>query len=252
MITHYIILSSAYSQGERIALDFPDIITSRAQEIIEVLKQIKNECGNDVPLSTHCIETDGIEWESVEREDAFFRGVLLIESVSEFIRLIKRDRVLTGLDVAKYILTVQPCTHLRLEKLVYLCYAEYLCATGGKGRLFEDEIYAYRYGPVTKTVYVAFKGYGYDVITPQEAVGDNKTFTRKNESSAKSRIMFSDNGLKKLETIAATLLRYGKRSAGELIDVTHREGSPWSRYDSNKADEIIKDEDILAFHCNEK
>lgn len=37
-----------------------------------------------------------------------------------------------------------------------MCYADYLCAT--HKRLFEDKIYAFKYGPVVESVYEAYKG----------------------------------------------------------------------------------------------
>ena len=126
MCSHFIILSSSYSAGERIALDFTDF----SKDINSIIKRIKQECGEDVSISTHGINADDTTWEGVKRADPFFQDVRLIKNVDEFIRLIKQDRILSGTDIAKYILSVVGnCTHLKLEKLVYFCYADYICGT---------------------------------------------------------------------------------------------------------------------------
>lgn len=77
----------------------------------------------------------------------------------------KKDRKLKGIDVAKYILSKTPCTQLKLQKLVYLCFADYLCDTGKE--LFTDKIYAFKYGPVVDLTHKdnapwskSFKGLG--------------------------------------------------------------------------------------------
>lgn len=251
MFTHYIILSSAYSCGERIAMDYTDV-TLKLEKIISFLDKIKEECGVDVPVSFYSIDTTGKNWESVAKTDGFFKDVRLIESEDEFISLIKKDRELSGLDVAKYILTnkIEDCTHLKLEKLVYLCYADYLCKTEGS-RLFIDNIYAYRYGPVIASVYEQYKFYGNHKIK-EEAIDDDKIIPTRNYSlSARSRILFSKDGLLKIQSIEETLKKYGDYSGGQLIDLTHRKNTPWSHYDATKSNIIISDKDILKYHCNE-
>ena len=40
---------------------------------------------------------------------------------------------------------------IKIEKLVYLCFVDYLCDTGKK--LFTDSIYAFKYGPVVDVEY---------------------------------------------------------------------------------------------------
>ncbi len=171
----------------------------------------------------------------------------MIASKDEFIALIKKDRILSGLDVAKYILSeVSDCTHLKLQKLLYLCYADYLCKTQGQKRLFTDKIYAYIYGPVIDSVYKQYKG-KYTISVGVE----NPIPERKYKLAARSRILFSEDGLVKIQSILETLDKYKGFSAGKLIDITHKDGSPWSYYDSQKLNQIISDHVILQYHCNE-
>ena len=152
MSVHYIILSSSYSLGTRICLDIADD-ASKANTVAE----IKESCGYDVSLSYHTIKTDSVYWSSVTGKDAFFSHVQKIDDVKEFIGLIKKDRELSAMDVARYIISVMPCSNLKLQKLLYLCYADYLSYY--KKHLFEGEaICALPYGPVVSSVLDFFKG----------------------------------------------------------------------------------------------
>ena len=44
---------------------------------------------------------------------------------------------------------------------------------------------------------------------------------------AKSRIIFAEEGTEKILSIDKTLKKYGSLSASELVDLTHREETPW-------------------------
>ena len=141
MVTHFIFMSSSYSLGTRIALDFIVEEASIQEELKKDLDRIIQECGRDVSISTHMIQAERKDWKSVWEADHFFKGVKVIETLEEFIKLIQQDRELEGIDIAKYILSKFTCTQLKLQKLVYLCFADYLCETEKK--LFTDKIYAF-------------------------------------------------------------------------------------------------------------
>ena len=103
MVTHFIFLSSSYSLGTRIALDYIVTDDTVQEKLKEHLDKIIKECGKDVSISTHMIQSDDTTWKSVCVADHFFKDVKVIDSVDKFIKLIKRDRKLEGIDVAKYI-----------------------------------------------------------------------------------------------------------------------------------------------------
>lgn len=153
-----------------------------------------------------------------------------------------------GLDIAKYLLCKVKCTHLKLEKLVYLCFADYLCKYNKE--LYKDEIYAYKYGPVVKSVYERYKGYGY-----REIEQDDEEILAEGiyEMPSRSRIIFAESGFEKINSIDETIEKYGRLSASDLVDLTHRDYTPWaiSGRGQNK-DEIISNEVIKKFHCNEE
>lgn len=223
MITHFIFMSSSYSLGKRIALDFIVVDKEIQDRLKEYLDKITTECGKDVSISTHMIQAEDTTWESVCRADHFFKGVEVISSLDKFIKLIKKDRKLEGIDVAKYILSKTKCTQLKLQKLVYLCFADYLCDTGKE--LFTDPIYAFKYGPVVDTVYEKYKKYGYKPIEEEKEDID----TTVSEMPAKSRILFAEDGTEKIISIDSTLKKYGHLTARQLVDLTHRDSTPWTK-----------------------
>lgn len=60
-------------------------------------------------------------------------------------------------------------TPMKLQKLLYYCQGYSLALTGKP--MFEDEIEAWRYGPVVPAVYYEYKAYGGQTI-PLHVVGD--------------------------------------------------------------------------------
>ena len=250
MVKHYIIMSSSYTDGTRVALDITDDSLLNGSAIAEIVRDIKQRCDKDVPLSTHMIETESDSWTSVREYDPFFEEVVCTKSIDEFSNKIKKGRVLSGLDVATYILTKIKCTHLSLEKIVYFAYADYLC--GYSDRLFEDKIYAFAHGPVVESVYETYKRSGYQYIEPMRQECDSSLRTKVKEMPAKSRILFAQNGSEKLRSIDQTIKIYGNYTAKELVELTHRKGSPWSKVDSTKSYQIISDELIKSYHYIER
>lgn len=237
---HYIIMSSSYTQGTRIAIQYILNDDSDYKKCESIVPYIMKKCGGDVSISVHFIPTKSETWKSVYEYDAFFKDVKLIDNVDDFIKIILVDRKLKGTDVANYIVKKVKCSHLKLEKLVYLAYAEYLCKYDKE--LFTDKIYSYRYGPVVETVYEKYKNSGSYDIKPKN----------KDPMPALSRITFAEDGLAKIYCINAVIEKYGKLSASELVELTHRKDAPWamSGGESHNKNEI-KDEIIKKYHHNE-
>ena len=71
MIKHYIIMSSSYTDGSRVALDITEDCFLNSKAIAEMIEEIRKNCGKDVPLSTHFIETESASWDSVVAYDPF-------------------------------------------------------------------------------------------------------------------------------------------------------------------------------------
>lgn len=251
MIKHQILLSSSYSEGTRICLHFTDCDTGTIRDAMDRINSAYG--GKRVSFSTHMIHTDSSSWESVVERDPYFDDVRVISDVDEFVRTIQKDRYLEGIDVAKYILSKENCTHTRIEKLTYMCYADYICRTGD--RLFSDKVYAFKFGPVVETVYRAFRDYSKEHSGLK--IDEKKEYSVDLMLQMRSRILFSEDGDRKLESIDDTLKRYKGTSTDELVDLTHREGSPWyvtymGRQQPPRRYTVISDENIIRHHHSEE
>ena len=205
------------------------------------MRKIKEKCGYDVSFSTHSIITEKTDWSSVVESDSFFKDVEVISDLDEFINLVNQSRTLSAITIAEYILSKIKCTHLKLQKLVYLCYADYICETGKE--LFDDEIYAFNYGPVVSSVYNKYKCYKYEEI--------NMSISPTMQLPIKSRITFTRDGFEKIFSINKTLGKYGIFSANELVDITHTIESPWDIVYDGSMYKKIPNEIIIKFHKNE-
>lgn len=246
MIRHGILIGSAYSIGKRIALDYYEEADSKSsKELEDKMSHVIETCGDDISLSIHFIQTKTKKWSDVVDYDEFFKSIKLIEKEEEFIREIMKDRDLKGIDIGKYILAKVPCTHLKLEKLVYMCYADYLCRK--KEKLFVDIIYAYKFGPVVKSVYEEFKRSGQDIL-------EDRKSRKKYDKTAKmlpirSRIIASKDGAIKISVVDDTLEKYGKLTAIELMKLTHKDSTPWEKSGAGKCiNKRITDDMIYEYH----
>ena len=127
-----------------------------------------------------------------------------------------------------------------------MCFAEYLCNFGKE--LYEDKIYAYRYGPVTKSVYEKYNNYGYNILENKN-INSNGIY----ELPAKSRILFAREGTEKIKSIDDTLNKYAKCTAGELVEITHKKDTPWEVTGRGLLrNKEINNETILKHHINER
>ena len=249
MIKHFIVMASAYSIGKRIALDYFEKDILQMDVIQKDIDYILDKCGKDAAISTHFIQTEEIGWDKVIELDKFFEKAVLVETKEEFVEILLKDRTLKGIDIAKYILTKVPCTHLKLEKLVYMCYADYLCEVGNK--LFIDKIYAYKLGPVIESVYEKYKKSGSEFLEVEDDVVMYDETTKK--LPIRSRILSSEDGLKKLISIDKTLEKYAQYSASELVRMTHKKKTPWSKAGAGCISyRIIEDALISKYHKYEE
>lgn len=122
-----------------------------------------------------------------------------------------------------------PVTSMKLQKLLYYAWAEYFKEE--KKPLFDDPIYAWKFGPVVKPVYHEYKIFAAMPITnckdPEKEVD-----------------YLTDSFLTKF------VKRYQHRTANSLVFSTHKEGTPWSEaYEVGKKDIIIPSSWIVEFEC---
>ena len=111
-----------------------------------------------------------------------------------------RYLVYLSYDKKKYSLTP-----LKLQKLLYL--AQGWSYVWDNQAAFPEDFCAWQYGPVNKMVYEAFKKYGRSEIPASEGISD-----------------IADKDVE--DTLEAVWLEYGKRTAYDLVDLTHAQ-APW-------------------------
>lgn len=237
MVRHFIIIASSYKMKKRIAVDF--IYTKESkQDIAETLQRIKKECGQEIQISTHSMVSETKEWQSVVEADPFFDDIAVLDSIEQFIMYANQNKMLTGNEIGEYVLSKVRCDHLKLQKLVYLSFAEYLCKTGKV--LFDKKIYAFKFGPVVDDVYSRYKNSGSRILNNDEG---------NYQLALESRILNSEDGINKLNVINEVINKYAHLSADRLVSITHKEGSPWQHvYDGTPFKEIPVDI-IRCRHC---
>lgn len=118
-----------------------------------------------------------------------------------------------ALEIAKYIISEcfkmnSPVTNLRLQKNLYFVQLESYRRCGCEA--FEDEIEAWQFGPVVPLVYYEYCNYaGMPILEKYD------TFKK------------IDEELK--DIIDDVINKYSEYPVWDLVNITHKEGSPWSQ-----------------------
>ncbi len=129
-------------------------------------------------------------------------------------------------------------TQLKLMKLSYLAYG-WVLATLNK-RLFDEEIEAWKYGPVIPSLYHEFKHFKYNPVSSKSI-----TFDFDEGTILVPEIDKSDKSSVIIEKVWDV---YKHLSAKALVAKTHEQDSPWSaHYDENEFGKIIPDNDIKEY-----
>lgn len=133
-------------------------------------------------------------------------------------------------------------SEISVLKLVKLCYIAqgFSLAVLDRPIFNDDRIEAWRYGPVVPSIYHEFKHFKKGSITEK-----SKFLTLNNDFDfIEETPELTDENDKKIVEIVWNM--YGKFSAGELVNLTHKEGTPWDltyRPNSNKIipNDLIKE-----------
>ncbi len=122
--------------------------------------------------------------------------------------------ILSAKEVAQYILVNQNkagvaerITHLKLQKLCY--YAQGIALARFGHPMFSDGIERWQYGPVVRSLWLEYRGYGDTPLPVPEESFDTA--------------QIGDEAAHLLDEV---IKKYGVRTAGELINMTHAE-PPW-------------------------
>lgn len=111
---------------------------------------------------------------------------------------------------AKYIICYfsknkKEVTNLKLQKLLYFLEAIYM-VLANKDNLFEEEFYAWNFGPVNDTIYEKYKEFGRLPIILDESIEIPK------ENLKYIKVLFN---------------LFGNYTAYDLVALSHSKGSPW-------------------------
>ncbi|WP_312280967.1 type II toxin-antitoxin system antitoxin SocA domain-containing protein [Oscillibacter sp.] len=118
-------------------------------------------------------------------------------------------------------------TPMKLQKLIYFAYRDYLQGTGRKA--FNDAIQKWKYGPVVQSVYDEFKSFGQNPINRFAKDAQGKAY------------LPGDREL--LRCIDDVWNRYKYFSGVQLSQMTHKDGTAWSKAFEDKIP-YLKDDDI--------
>ncbi len=158
---------------------------------------------------------------------------------------------ISALDVANYLICLsqkigEPLTNMKLQKLLYYCYAWFLVDRENKETLFDEAIKAWQYGPVVRSVYSVYAKKGADNISfPLDSSGKKLEI-----SDEEIRLNNLLNGNTR-ELIMEVFSEYGNSSAIDLMKLSHFE-QPWNSAYKDGEKESINRDTIYSFYKNQK
>lgn len=245
---HYVFLglNPSLKDKGKIALHIPLKDDSSFLAYKDVLQKLESSILNKKTYSIYLLESKNETWKSVIEENKYFSSIkepINIMFVSQFIEILNNIEI-TSLDVAKYILKIEKCTHLRLQKLLYLTYSKYLKKYNKK--LFKEEFFAWKYGPVNKYVFNYFKNIeNTNELTTEFSVlqlndKDKREFP--NFANEYENISLSPNFVEISQIVNEIVNEYKSISTFKLVELLHSEDSAWNK---TKLNEKIIDESIL-------
>lgn len=122
-----------------------------------------------------------------------------------------------------------PVSPMKLQKLIYFAYRNYIKKTGRKA--FNDSIQTWKYGPVVQSVYDEFKSFGKNTITQFAKDAQGKVY------------VVNESAIELIKSINDVWNKYKCYSGIDLSKMTHEEGTAWSKaFHENRP--FLDDEDI--------
>lgn len=121
---------------------------------------------------------------------------------------------------------------MKLQKLVYFLYAEYLYDE--QDHLFAERFEAWKYGPVLDDVYQAFKEYGANRIKKYMP-----------DANGLLQVIDTDSDLQFKLCFDKVWYTYAAKTGIELSKMTHQPLSAWYAAVSNRRT-FLQDQDIIA------
>ncbi len=137
---------------------------------------------------------------------------------------------------------------MKLQKLVYYAHAWFMAYLSES--LIEDEIQAWKYGPVIPDIYHAFKRFGNDHITSSAV---ELSFIDNTLLNITAEVPQDDQNA--IGMIREVFKTYGRYTPIQLSNLTHSEGEPWKAIYDQYPDDLpsgLKIPDELIDACFKK
>lgn len=187
------------------------VSSSGTSEALELVKIISNKYG-DVGIGIYSGTSKSEKYEDIMVLDSYYKDLIFIDDIDSFISIVESSEEIEALDIAALVASRLKCTHLKLQKMLYLTYCKYLKKYGDV--LFLEEFQAWELGPVVASVYTKFKGKREDIEL-------------KAPQSEELRFFSSHKGRNVISIVEDTIKEFGHLSASELVDYTHEPGRAW-------------------------
>ncbi|WP_338232675.1 Panacea domain-containing protein [Companilactobacillus muriivasis] len=243
MYKHFIVIADSYKKGSRIAYKETSLSTDRGLliKITNISDTLKNN--NITSYSTHLIDTEGSSWQSIIDSDPFFKDILILNNIEDFIADYQDE--VTSADIAEYIAERFSLTALPLMKLVYFVYSDFLADY--KRPLFENNFVAFKYGPVDTGLWEKYKFNYRSKIEP----------VFKSDNNSISPVISKLIKVGEYEHVKSILdsITKDKRTIEDsyfLKNLTHESDTPWiMSYDEHQNNKIT-DDMIYKYHAHER
>lgn len=217
MYHHMILMCSDFSAGKRIAFHKSYERISDSIDFKKIVNSYKKKF-TTIKFSFHHIETFEKSYISVGEYDNYFRDVEFYSDLQLFEKSVEKTIKITPEDIVKYMLTKKEFDKLQLQKLLFLVYSEYTIKYDKP--LFSDEFEAWQYGPVMPKLYEELSNYKYEKIKLKDVELEKTKLKLKF-----SKIIDIENIL---ECVDSVICKYGEKTGGNLIDITHVKQGPWN------------------------
>lgn len=216
MYHHMILMCSDFSSGKRIAFHESYERISDSIDFKKIVDIYKKKF-TTIKFSFHHIETFEKSYISVGEYDNYFRDVEFYSDLQLFEESVKKTTEITPEDIAKYMLTKKEFDKLQLQKLLFLTYSEYIIKHDKP--LFSDEFEAWQYGPLIPKLHEELSNYKYEKVRLKDVELEK----------IKLKLKFSKIGDIEdiLECADSVIRKYGEKTGGNLIDITHVKQGPW-------------------------
>ena len=154
--------------------------------------------------------------------------------------IIKQYPPYTAAHIANFILFYGkqdgfPIDNLKLQKLTYIFFG-WMSAFIPKYPLYLDPIYAWKFGPVIKSLYNQYKHYYKDPIKYDDYAWIDTQFRHLFDND-KAEINIMNEEI--YEILKLLWDKYKSASSGYLVDITHEKGGPWDKTYDGTLDKVI-------------